>query len=173
MAARGVALVAGAGPGIGNFNVEFREHFVYNQVQTTINPKTTFCLSLTVCLSGGENVTRARGRCSLSQCRTSWQKSIVSNLRFVRTRPQHWSQGQRCTGRIGEQRESQKGQSDAQILIVETNELRRVSSKNTLVTMPLPGAAVARRFAREGFTVAVARYKLPHLVTITTAEERL
>ena len=101
------------------------------------------------------------------------QKSIVSNLRFVRTRPQHWSQGQRCTGRIGEQRESQKGQSDAQILIVETNELRRVSSKNTLVTMPLPGAAVARRFAREGFTVAVARYSLPHLVTITTAEERL
>ena len=101
------------------------------------------------------------------------QKSIVSKLRFVRTRPQHWSQGQRCTGRIGEQRESQKGQSDAQILIVETNELRRVSSKNTLVTMPLPGAAVARRFAREGFTVAVARYSLPHLVTITTAEERL
>ena len=99
------------------------------------------------------------------------QKSIVSKLRFVRTRPQHWSQGQRCTGRIGEQRESQKGQSDAQILIVETNELRRVSSKNTLVTMPLPGAAVARRFAKEGFTVAVARYSLPHLVTITTAEE--
>ena len=101
------------------------------------------------------------------------QKSIVSKLRFVRTRPQHWSQGQRCTGRIGEQRESQKGQSDAQILIVETNELRRVSSKNTLVTIPLPGAAVARRFAREGFTVAVARYWLPHLFTITTAEERL
>ena len=54
---------------------------------------------------------------------------------------------------------------------METNELRRVSSKNTLVTIPLPGAAVARRFAKEGFTVAVARYSLPHLVTITTAEE--
>ena len=76
MPARGVALVAGAGPGIGNFNVEFREHFVYNQVQTTINPKTTFCLSLTVCLSGGENVTRARGRCSPSQRRTSCKKAL-------------------------------------------------------------------------------------------------
>ena len=28
MAVRGVALVAGAGPGLGNFNVEFREYYV-------------------------------------------------------------------------------------------------------------------------------------------------
>ena len=169
MAVRGVALVAGAGPGIGNFNVVFWKKLRLKSASNNNKSQDNF-LSVFDCLSVWWGK-RDQSTWAVFTEPMSYivLKSIVSNLRFVRTRPQHWSQGQRCTGRIGEQRESQKGQSDAQFLIVETNELRRVSSKNTLVTIPLPGAAVARRFAREGFTVAVARYSLPHLVTITTA----
>ena len=49
---------------------------------------------------------------------------------------------------------------DAQILIVKTNELRREKPHINvgIETIQLPGAAVARRFAREGLTVALARY---------------
>ena len=78
-----------------------------------------FCW-LSVCLSGGENVPRARGLCMWGLWRPA-KKHCLSSC-FIRTRPLHHSQGQRCTHRIVEQR---KGQSDAQILIVKTNELRR------------------------------------------------
>ena len=80
----------------------------------------TVCLLLTVCLSGGENVPRARGLCMWGLWRPA-KKHCLSSC-FIRTRPLHHSQGQRCTHRIVEQR---KGQGDAQILIVKTNELRR------------------------------------------------
>ena len=75
------------------------------------------CLFLTVCLSAclllsvwlvsGENVPGARGLCMWSLWRPAKKHCLKSG--FIRARPLHYSQGQRCTSWIGEQWEGQDG----------------------------------------------------------------